>query len=96
MGVVFKCGDCGNLHGAHVTACGMCGSANVALLQDDQGPHQSRARPVIAGERDEEFTDAAIDLLRSMARWFKHSTPEATPPEEKKTNPELRNEQWPG
>jgi hypothetical protein len=89
MGVVFKCGDCGNLHGAHVTTCGMCGSANVALLQDEHGPQQSRALASIAGEREAEFTDAAIDLLRSMARWFK----QATPPE---TNPELRNESWPG
>jgi hypothetical protein len=30
----FKCNACGNLHGARVDNCGMCGSQEVALLPD--------------------------------------------------------------
>jgi len=32
----FKCQNCGNLHGAPVETCGMCGSASV-VPADDQG-----------------------------------------------------------
>jgi hypothetical protein len=30
--MVFKCNACGNLHGARVESCGMCGSQDVALV----------------------------------------------------------------
>lgn len=30
--MIFKCNACGNLHGARVESCGMCGSQDVALV----------------------------------------------------------------
>jgi hypothetical protein len=32
--MIFKCNACGNLHGARVESCGMCGSQDVALVQE--------------------------------------------------------------
>lgn len=32
--MVFKCNNCGNLHGARVENCGMCGSQEVSLVVD--------------------------------------------------------------
>ena len=43
---VFKCNDCGNLHGARVDNCGMCGSLAVVLL-DERTP---KTMPPSAGE----------------------------------------------
>lgn len=36
MGVVFKCRACGNLHGAQVSNCGICGSAAVELVPEER------------------------------------------------------------
>lgn len=36
--MVFKCNACGNLHGARVESCGMCGSQDVALVVDTLPP----------------------------------------------------------
>lgn len=105
---VFKCNQCQNLHGARVEACGMCGSQDVALVQDTLPPAPGLPPEFSAGaekvvellrERLDDVAEGLIDFLhsgssffRAGAEWFRSNTETKRDP----ANPELRGPQWPG
>jgi hypothetical protein len=77
----FKCRTCGNLHGAKVENCGICGSADVALLPETPATLPPPPIPGIDPEQTEEITDALIECLsnaaaffRAGAEWFRANT----------------------
>jgi hypothetical protein len=73
----YACKSCGNLHGAPVLNCGMCGSPNVALVPDDPiaeaigvGPFR-RTAPTpeqLAWQRDVADRDEARERRLDEAR----------------------------
>lgn len=58
----FKCNNCGNLHGARVENCGMCGSEDVALMNETPNapPAGSSSSP---SSEAAQFFEAFKDLL---------------------------------
>jgi hypothetical protein len=89
-GMVFKCERCGNLHGARVDACGVCGSGAVALLIEAQGKPcgDDGLTPEVQPDLQLDFTIAAIDLMRAATTWFRQGTPTERDP--------LRGDKFPG
>jgi len=79
---VYKCRDCGNLHGAVVQTCGMCGSGNVASDAPPEPPTEAQQLKDSL-LRDEEFRAgvkslvmAAFHFFDAGAAWFSANTPE--------------------
>jgi hypothetical protein len=82
---VFKCQQCGNLHGAPVEACGMCGSPSVVAV-DEQGnafpgpgtPQPARLPPAVDSP---EVSEALLGFLHAGAAFFRANTPTVRDPE---------------
>ena len=67
--MIFKCNACGNLHGARVESCGMCGSQDVALVVEtpptDRPP---AASPPSSASPDVFFSETIAPLFeRALA-----------------------------
>jgi len=65
----FKCQDCGNLHGAPVETCGMCGSPAVSLVVDTMPPsggvpHEASAQPDAFAAAFGPLFKEALDYVR--------------------------------
>jgi hypothetical protein len=85
----FQCQACGNLHGAPVEACGMCGNPAVMLVPDDTpapaGPTApgtaTPATPLgMTAEQTDQVHEALIDFLTSGAAFFRQNTPTVREP----------------
>lgn len=90
--MVFKCDKCGNLHGAPVTTCGMCGSGAVSLVLEKQAASADVFLPDVTPDLQLDFTISAIDLMRAATAWLRQSTPTVREPE---SDP-LTSDKWPG
>src|SRR6476620_10707189 len=72
MGTVFRCTDCGNLHGARVDASGMCGSQAIVSVPDTVPPGPGlEGLAGVTDERGADLVDAAIEFFRSFSAWVR-------------------------
>jgi hypothetical protein len=67
MGVVFKCQACGNLHGAQVRNCGICGSAAVVLVPEEEA---ERAKTDAPPDGIPKMDPVLVDLSERLATLF--------------------------
>lgn len=72
MATVYKCRDCGNLHGAVVSTCGVCGSGNVS--SDAPAPESKllmdpEVRAQLIG-----LLNAAWHFFDAAAEWYRQNT----------------------
>ena len=85
MGITFKCNTCGNLHGARVETCGMCGSRDVQQLFEERPDTLPPVAPLgfnpkeigekvidRIGEKLDAVAESLVDFLEQGTRFFHH------------------------
>lgn len=97
MGTVFRCTDCGNLHGARVDACGMCGSQAIVFVPDTVPPPPGlEGLAAVSEERGAELVDAAIDFFRCLSAWVRQQGVDVPPPAPRTPRNDGGEQPWQG
>jgi len=91
---IYKCADCGNLHGARVDSCGMCGSLKVAASEEAPPSAPPSAPPDFdLGPLVGRLVEALIELADAGTTFILASMP---PDEEEDEEEDEEAEEPPG